>query len=447
MKAFKAYDIRGLYPEEVSETLAYKIGYFLPQLLNADKILVGRDIRHSSNSLFLSLTNGITDAGAEVLDAGLTTTPMVYFATAKYHFKASVQITASHNPAHHNGFKVSGENALPIGFNNGLNQIHDWIISNKEMPLKQKGQIKAFELHEAYLQFLSQYTHPLSKYKICVDCSNGMASEIIDLLLPKDVTYLNNTRDGSFPGHDPNPLNPKNIVQLSDSVKSKNADIGVIFDGDADRVMFLDEKGNFISPDLIIAVLGHYFLKDKQHSVKVIQDIRTSKAVGEYLAPMGAEMFMWRVGRAFAAPKLKEIDGLFGGELAGHYYFKDFYYSDSGIMACLIALQVFYSFKQKGISVSQLIQTISPYYSSGEINFKINNKQEAMDAVVSAFKSEAKPDAFYDFDGYRLDYPNFWINIRPSNTEPYLRFIAEANSQSDLNDIIKKVKHIIKKID
>jgi phosphomannomutase len=447
MKAFKAYDIRGAYPEDINEEIAYKIGYFLPELLESSKVLVGRDIRHSSKSLYDNLCNGITDAGADVYNAELTTTPMIYWATAKFDFYASVQITASHNPAHHNGMKVSGKDALPIGFDNGLNIIKNWIETGKETPQKTKGTIHKFNILEQYMEFMQKYVHPLPDYNICLDCSNGMAAEIIEKLLPDNVKYINNKRDGSFPGHDPNPLNPKNLTDLHKLVLDNKADVGVIFDGDADRVMFLDEKGEFISPDLIIAAMGHYFLENNNTKVKVIQDIRTSKAVGEYLKPMGGEIYMWRVGRAFAAPKLKEIDGLFGGELAGHYYFKDFYYSDSGIMACLIALKIFFDFKQKGMSLSEFINNINPYHSSGEINFKIENKQAAMDEVKRYFYSICKPDKFYDFDGYRLDYPDFWLNIRPSNTEPYLRFIAEAISKEKLNEIVNNVKNILKQFE
>ncbi|MDD4236244.1 MAG: phosphomannomutase/phosphoglucomutase [Bacteroidales bacterium] len=447
MKAFKAYDIRGAYPEDINEEIAYKIGYFLPELLKTKKVLVGRDVRNSSNSLFDALSNGITDAGADVYDAGLTSTPMIYWATAKFDYSASVQITASHNPSHHNGMKVSGRNALPIGYDNGLKSIKEWIINGKSTPKIVKGQVYSFSIIEQYLEFMQKYVHPLPNYNICLDCSNGMAAEIIDKLLPTSVHYINNTRDGNFPGHDPNPLNPKNLKDLQTEVLARKADVGVIFDGDADRVMFIDENGKFISPDLIIAAMGHYFLENNNKKIKVIQDIRTSKAVGEYLAPMGAEIYMWRVGRAFAAPKLKEIDGLFGGELAGHYYFKDFYYSDSGIMACLIALKIFFKFKQKGISLSKLIKNINPYHSSGEINFRIENKKDAMDAVKSFFYSINTPVKFYDFDGYRLDYPDFWLNIRPSNTEPYLRFITEAVSIEKLNEIIESVESIMKKFE
>jgi phosphomannomutase len=219
--------------------------------------------------------------------------------------------------------------------------------------------------------------------------------------------------------------------------------VGVIFDGDGDRVMFVDENSHFISPDLMIALLGHYFLEERGEKGAVLQDIRSSKAVGEYLSPMGAQMHTWRVGRAFAAHKLREIDGVYGGELAGHYYFRDFFYSDSGIMASLIILGIISDFKRRGISLSELIGRIERYKNSGEINFRIGRKKEAMDLVRDYFISQEKPDASYDFDGYRVEFPDWWFNIRPSNTEPYLRFIAEATSETLLAEKVSEVKELL----
>jgi len=248
--------------------------------------------------------------------------------------------------------------------------------------------------------------------------------------------------DGTFTNHEANPLVPENVALLKEHVLKHKSDLGIIFDGDADRVMFVDEKGQFISPDLIIAVLAHYFA-DKEKGV-VLQDIRSSKAVGEYIARYGYSLSMWRVGRAYAAPKLKEIKGLYGGEFAGHYYFRDFNYSDSGMLACLLVLNVVASMKSKGVSVSQLIKEISSYFGSGEINYKIQHKQEAMDALLTHFTQSEKPAAFYDFDGYRADFEHWWFNVRPSNTEPYLRFLAEADNSELLQRIIEETNIILK---
>lgn len=446
MGAFHAYDIRGIWNKDFTKNDVYKIGFFLPALLNADKVLVGRDVRTSSPEIYQALTNGITDAGANVYDIGLATTPMVYFATGKNHFKASVQITASHNPKEYNGLKISGENALPIGYDTGLGLLEQMIKTQEVKPVANKGQIIPFDIKAEYIQFLSQYKGNYNGLKIGIDVSNGMAGLLIKDLLGNQPIYIFDELDGTFPNHEANPLDLKNIVDLQNLVKKEKCDIGVIFDGDADRVMFVDENARFISPDLMIAVLGHYFLEEKGLRGNVLQDIRTSKAVGEYLTPMGATMNTWRVGRAFAARKLREIDGIFGGELAGHYYFRDFFYSDSGMLACLLILRVIANMKNKGISVSQLIAKIETYKNSGEINFRIENKLEAMNTVRDYFLSREKPTAQFDFDGYRVEFPDWWFNIRPSNTEPYLRFIAEAKTTQLLDEKVKTVKDILSKI-
>lgn len=444
MGAFHAYDIRGVYGVDFDAKTAYKVGYFLPELLSADKVLVGRDCRLSSDEIHRNLIAGITDAGADVYDLGLSTTPMVYFGTARYGFEASVQITASHNPAEYNGMKVSSANALPVGLDNGLGQIRDWIDTGRECPVcDRRGQVHEMDIRKEYVEFLLGYKEDLSGLKIAMDLSNGMSS-----LLAKDIfgdapEYIFDTMDGSFPNHEPNPLVPANVVPLQELVRKVKADIGVIYDGDADRVMFVDENARFVSPDLMIAVLGHYFLEKRGEKGIVLQDIRSSKAVGEYLEPMGAEMRTWKVGRAFAARKLREIDGVYGGELAGHYYFRDFFYSDSGLLASILILNVVAKMKSRGISLSSLISRIEKYRNSGEINFRVEDKQGAMDAVRDHFMSEEKPSAYMDFDGYRVEFPDWWFNIRPSNTEPYLRFICEATSDALLKEKTDAVKALL----
>ncbi len=444
MGAFHAYDIRGIYNVDFDKDTAYKTGYFLPELLGADKVLVGRDCRVSSGEIHEYLLKGITDAGADVYDIGLSTTPMVYFGTANYGFKASVQITASHNPAEYNGMKVSRENALPVGFDTGLGQIKEWIDSGRPCtPAAVKGQVKSMDIHKDYLEFLLKYKGDYSGLKIAMDLSNGMSSLYAREIFGDQPAYIFEELDGRFPNHEPNPLVEKNVAALKELVRSTGADIGVIYDGDADRVMFVDENSRFISPDLMIAVLGHYFLEERGEKGIVLQDIRSSKAVGEYLAPMGGQMRTWKVGRAFAAHKLRELDGVYGGELAGHYYFRDFFYSDSGLLASILILDVVAAMKAKGISLSRLISGIEKYQNSGEINFRIEDKQGAMDAVRDHFMSTEESTAYMDFDGYRVEFPQWWFNIRPSNTEPYLRFICEATSRELLDEKIAVVKEIL----
>ena len=446
MGAFHAYDIRGIYNVDFNKDIAYKVGFFIPELLSADKVLVGRDARVSSDEIHEYLVKGITDAGADVFDIGLSTTPMVYFATARYGFKASVQITASHNPAEYNGMKVSRENALPVGLDTGLGQIRDWIEDGREcVPAEVKGQVHHKDIRKDYLDFLLKYKDDWSGLKIAMDVSNGMASLFVRDIFGDTPSYIYEELDGRFPNHEPNPLVQKNVEDLKKLVRETGADIGVIFDGDADRVMFVDENSRFISPDLMIAVLGHYFLEKRGEKGYVHQDIRSSKAVGEYLAPMGGVMNTWRVGRAYAALKLRELDGVFGGELAGHYYFRDFFYSDSGLLAAILIINVVAEMKAKGISLSQLIARIEKYQNSGEINFRVEDKKGAMDAVRDFFMSVEKPSAYMDFDGYRVEFPQWWFNIRPSNTEPYLRFLCEATSKELLDEKVAKVKEILTK--
>ena len=446
MKAFKAYDIRGEWGSDLNEDTAYRIGYFLPQILTAKTFLVGRDMRLSSDTLFEQLARGLNDAGCDVDDIGLASTPLVYWSTAKYGYKASVQITASHNPKNHNGLKISAANALPVGYDTGLNRLEALVESDTPcVPVTQRGVIRHKEVKNEYLAFQKQFVGDTSALNIAVDCSNGMSSLFVHDLIGK-AHYINDNLDGSFPNHEPNPLEPENQEQIKALVLKEKCDIGLLFDGDADRITFIDEKGNFISPDLIIAFLGNYFIGEQQQKGIVLQDIRSSRAIQEYLNRYQAKVETWRVGRAYAALKLRELDGVYGGELAGHYYFRDFYYSDSALLAASIVLRLLNRFKQEGKTMSQIIAEITPYYNSGEINFKVEHKQEIMDAVRDHFTDLEKPERFLDFDGYRLDYHDWWLNIRPSNTEPYLRFLCEAKSETKLKEIIDTVTEIAHKV-
>ena len=444
MGAFKAYDFRGIFGKDFDLETIYKFGFFLPSLLHADKVLIGRDMRLTSDDMFQALARGITDAGADVYDMGLTTTPMVYYFTAKHGFEASVMITASHNPKEYNGLKVSRKDALPVGFDTGLGELEQKVLHEEVVITNPKGKIVDYPVKEEYLQFQSQYHYNIDNLNLVMDCSNGMASILVKEIFGNQPLYLFDTLDGTFPNHEANPLEPENIVALQEKVRETKADIGVVFDGDADRVMFVDEHGDFIPPDLMIAVLGHYFIEEKNIQGLVIQDIRTSKSVAEYLEKMGREMYIWRVGRAYAAMKLREIDGAFGGEYAGHYYFRDFFYSDSAMIAAQVLLHVFAEMKKKGVSVSQLIGRIRRYANSGEINFTIEEKKAAMEAVVKTAVAQEKPERILDFDGYRVEFPDWWFNIRPSNTEPYLRLLMEARTEALLAEKRAFIENVLK---
>ncbi len=446
MKAFKAYDIRGVWGTDLNEEIAYRIGYFLPDVLPAKTFLVGRDMRLSSDTVFERLTTGLNDRGVNVDSIGLSTTPLIYWATAKLGYEASVMITASHNPSNHNGFKISAKDAKPVGYDTGLNKLEKLVESDtKPVVSVHRGIVKEIDVYSQYIDFQRQFLGDISKLNVAVDCSNGASNIFIKQLLGDTPYYINDTLDGRFPGHEPNPLEARNQEQIKELVLKNKCDIGLLFDGDADRITFIDENGQFISPDLIIAFLGNYFLGEKKQKGIVLQDIRSSRAIQEYLGRLyHAHVETWRVGRAYAALKLRELDGCFGGELAGHYYFRDFYYSDSGIMAALIVLRLLARFKTEKKTMSMIINEISKYHNSGEINFTVEKKKEAMDAVRDHFMTIEKPERYLDFDGYRLDYQDWWLNIRPSNTEPYLRFLAEAKDEKKLKDIVETVCGIIR---
>lgn len=431
--AFKAYDIRGIYNVDFNDADVYRIGFFLPGLLKAKAVLVGMDMRISSKSIYENLARGITDAGADVHYCGLSTTPMIYWATAKSGYAASVMITASHNPAQYNGLKISRKDALPVGFDSGLQELLRLAENEPVVPVKTPGVISEISFRKEYLEFLKPYIPDISGLSLTIDCSNGVGSLLIKDLLGTTPAYLYDTLDGTFPNHESNPLDPTNIVDLQKAVISNKCDAGLIFDGDADRVMFVDENGHFIQPDMMIAILADYF-HERGFKGESLQDIRTSKSVTEHVESLGFTMHTWKVGRAYAALKLREINGLFGGELAGHYYFRDFYFSDSGYLAALILTGQIKKAKDKGITLSKLISSISKYYGTGEINLPVEAKKEAMDALVSTMTANEHPVAVLDFDGYRVEFKDWWFNIRPSNTEPWLRFLAEARTPELLHE-------------
>ena len=447
MGAFHAYDIRGIWGKDWDLETAYKVAYFIPRLLKADKVLVGRDCRLSSPEIHDAVLKGITDAGADVYDIGLSSTPMVYFGTANYGFDASVQITASHNSAEYNGMKVSTTDAQAVGFDAGLGRIKKWIDDGEPAPVaEKKGKVYEKEILPDYIEFMKKFSKDLSSLTIALDLSNGMSNLFAKKIFGEggNIHYLFDTMDGRFPNHEPNPLVEKNVVPLENLVREVKADVGVIYDGDADRVVFVDEKGCFISPDLMIALMGRYFVGERGLKGIVLQDIRSSKAVGEYLEPMGCKMQTWKVGRAFAAAKLREIDGVWGGELAGHFYFRDFFYSDSGLLASMIVLGIVAGLKAEGKTLSEAIAEIVRYRNSGEINFRVEDKKGAMDAVRDWFTSRETPTCMMDFDGYRVEFPEWWFNIRPSNTEPYLRFLCEAVSDELLEEKVAMTEKLLK---
>lgn len=443
MSVFKACDIRGVWKKDFDETTVYKVGFFLPSLLKTDHVVVGRDVRESSPVIHDELIRGITDSGADAWDLGLSSTPMVYFATNFLKADASVQITASHNPAQYNGLKISRTGALPVGGETGLKDLEKMVNENEVVPAEKKGVVKDYSyVREEYIKFFAPYAAGLEDLKLSIDCSNGMSSIIIKDVLKnnRNIHYIYDTLDGSFPNHEPNPLEEKNCRDLEKEVKKNGSDCGVIYDGDADRVIFVDDRGEWIQPDYITAVLGYYYKKKGMLGASLC-DVRTSKSTTDYLEKEGWKNTVWKVGHAFAKLKIREINGIFGGELAGHYYFKEFGNCDSGVLASLLVLNVVKDLKKEGRTLSSFLKDIIVYANSSETNFRLENKDGAIKALYEKYAPSAVK--VMDFDGYRIEYPDWWFSVRKSNTEPFLRIVCEAKNEDMLRDKMDEISAII----
>jgi len=426
MSFFKAYDMRGEFGRDFDLDTVYRIGRWLPTVLRARRMLVGRDARVTSEALRDALCRGLAESGCAVDDMGLATTPMVYFFTAREGYDASVQITASHNPASHNGMKVSRAGALPVGYGSGLSEVEARVASGELPPAAAvPGQRREVAYRDAFVAWLRGWRPELSGLKLAVDCSDGMAGLLIRDVLGEGPLYLNETPDGRFPHHSPNPLDAASRSQVSELVRSRGLDAGVIFDGDADRVMFVDETGAFVQPDFLIPVIARAFLR-REPGATVIHDIRTSRGAIEALRAEGAKTVMGKVGHAFAKVALRETGAVCGGELAGHYYFRDFFCCDSGELAALLVLAALAEAKRQGLTFSGLMAPICRYANSGEINYRISDKDGAIRAVLAALETFGTPLARSDIDGVRIEFADWWVNLRKSNTEPYLRLIVEA---------------------
>ena len=446
MGIFKSYDIRGVWGREWDEGLAYRIGRELPALLGASDILVGRDARESSPAVFEALSRGILEAGCDVTDLGLATTPSVYFATAFYRYAGSVMITASHNPPEYNGLKISRAQAVPVGYDSGLEELERLAGAVVATPPKTAGRLKALDIRGDYLRHLAPYREGIHGIKAVIDCSDGMASLYIHELargLEPPLVTMYDTPDGRFPHHPPNPLVEANLADLKERTLREKADLGICFDGDADRVMFVDEAGRFVSPDLIIGLLGLAFFRHRRedHRGEVVSyDVRSSRGVVEYLAELGAEPVMCPVGHSFAKRLLRERDGLYGGELAGHYYFREHYYCDSALMAALLVLGIL---TRETRPLSELVAGVRRYHSSGEINFRVADK----DRIIARARETYGTGALNELDGIRIDYPSWWFNLRKSNTEPLLRLVAEASTPRELEERVGELKSLFRSVD
>ena len=432
MGFFKAYDMRGTFGKDFDLATVRHVGEALPKVVGGRRWLVGRDCRVTSSDVRDALVAGLQASGAEVTDLGPATTPMVYFATAQGDFDGSVQVTASHNPPSDNGLKVSKRGALPVGYSSGLAEVERLVGGLKDpkdpKDLKDVKGLKGFK--EKYIAWLKAHAGgEFAGLRFAVDCSDGMAGILAHDLFGPDALYLNDVPDGNFPHHSPNPLLAEAREQLSAAVRENGLDCGVIFDGDADRCMFVDENGDFIQPDYLIPALAATY---PERGV-AIHDVRTSRAAIEALRAEGFTPVMGKVGHAFAKVLLRETGAICGGELAGHYYFRDFFHCDSGELAALRLLVAFARAKSAGMKVSEFLAPVArKYANSGEMNFKVDDKEAAIARVLEAAKGLGAETGRSDIDGYRLEYAEGWVSVRQSNTEPLLRLLVECDTPERL---------------
>lgn len=438
---FKAYDIRGIYPNQLNEEIAQAIGFCFAKSVKAKKIIVGRDMRLSSKLIFDALAKGINQAGSKVIDIGLVSTDATYFASGKLNL-AAIMITASHNPKEWNGFKLTQAGAVPFG-ENDIKKLKQAVTKHKINIKNTKQKIKKINILPNYnknvLSFIDK--NKIKKLKIVVDAGNGMGGKILSKIyakLPCKIIPLYFKLDGSFPNHQPSPIEGKNMVQLQKKVKQTKADFGMAFDGDADRVFFVDEKSNLINGASIVAILAKYFLS-RHKGEKIIYDLRCSHLIPELIKANGGQPLISRVGHSFIKKLMKQTKAVFGGELSGHYYFRDNYRADSAMITAVIITQILSASKK---NFSAIIKDYIKYYQIEETNSEVKNKN----AKLKEIEEKYKDGKISKLDGITVEYSDWWFNIRPSNTEPLLRLNLEAKNKalmkSKKNELLKLIREI-----
>lgn len=437
---FKAYDIRGIVPDELTPEIAYRIGRALVTYLDASDVCVGRDMRVSSEALAGGLIDGIRDQGADVTDIGLISTDGLYFAVGKYGYDAGVMITASHNPAEYNGFKICRSEARALSMDEGIGQIRDLVLANDFAEPARTGDLRERDITEQFVDHAISLAdvEAIKPMRIVVDAGNGMAGKIIPLVferIPGELIPLFFELDGTFPSHPANPLEPENIRDLREKVIEEQADLGVAFDGDADRMFLIDEHGEFIGGDMVTAMVSKVML-ERYPGAEIVYSLINSRTVPELIEREGGVPIRARVGHSFIKAVMREHDAVFGGEHSGHFYFRDNWYADSGLIAFLTILELL---SNEGKTVSQVLEPIDTRYRSGELNFEVSDASSVMERLKDAF-SDATID---DLDGLTFGYDNWWFNIRPSNTQPLLRLNVEAETKEELEQRVAEVSALI----
>jgi phosphomannomutase len=424
---FKSYDVRGIYPSELSDEVAYQIGRCFVPLVGASSVVVGRDMRESGVRLCEAFARGATEAGADVTTIGMVSTDALYFAVGKYGFDGGVMITASHNPAQYNGMKFTRALAEAISLDTGLAKIRDELSANAIPPAAARhGTTGQRDVLDDFAQHCLSFVDrsKIKPFKIAIDAGNGMAGLTAPFVfrnLPCEVVPLYFELDGRFPNHPASPIEPENMADLQAAVKKHGCDIGVAFDGDADRMFIVDEKAGLIDGSTVTLLVALNTLK-KHPGAKILYNLICSRSVPEQVKRAGGVPIRSKVGHSIIKAMMREQDIIFGGEHSGHFYFKDNWYADSGMIALLQCLEVFSEANQP---VSTVIAPLDTRFRSGEINSKVDNATAKMQELADHYK-----DAEIDhLDGVTISYPHWWMNVRPSNTEPLLRLNVEGDTK------------------
>jgi phosphomannomutase len=434
---FKAYDVRGLYPQEVNEDAARQIGRGFVAYLRARRIAVSRDMRLSSPSMAAAFIEGARAQGADVVDYGMMGTDMLYFAVARDEHDGGVQITASHNPKEYNGIKMVRKEAFPLSGDSGIGDIRDMIAKNELPPPAAKaGSLTTANVVDDYITHVLSFIDLsiMQRFNVVLDAGSGMAGLVAPLLFKhiptKKLTTLCFEVDGTFPNHEANPLIEENRRDITERVIAEKADIGIAWDGDADRVFFLDGSGEFVAGDFVTALLAEAFLI-KHPGAKIVYDVRASYAVKDTAAKYGSEALMNRVGHAFFKRRMREDNAIFGGEVTGHYYFRDNFYADNGFIPALLILELM---SRKGQTLRELLAPLRErYFISGEINTKVADMRKA-EEKINGLSAKYQAGKVYTMDGVSVEYPDWHFNVRGSNTEPMLRLNLEATTQKMMEE-------------
>jgi phosphomannomutase len=433
---FKAYDIRGVYPDSLNEDVARDIGRaFVAYLgLSGSRVIVARDMRLSGEALETAFIEGVTQSGADVLDLGLVSTDALYFAVGHLEEPGGAMITASHNPKEYNGFKLCREDAIALSGEHGISQIRDLIISGKlPEPAEYPGSVEESDITEAYAKHCLSFinTEGLRRLEIVVDAGNGMAGKMLPPIFEKlafiEYVPMYFELDGSFPNHPPNPIEPENMKDLQERVKREGADFGVAFDGDADRCFVVDEKGETISGDILAALVAKNVL-EKEPGATILYSAVCSKALPELIESEGGRAIRTKAGHSIIKPQMREYNAAFGAEHSGHFYFRDNYFADSGIIAMLTVSELV---ARQDSPISELLAPIDHYVRSGEINLEVEDQEATLRKVEERYAQRDDPKIDH-LDGLTVDYGDWWFNLRPSNTEPLLRLNVEASDRETM---------------